>query len=97
MSEPTKEQQRKLWEKCGVVKIKRGWKFPNGDVLIDQDPVIDLNNLFKWAVPIAIKEIMVEQECDKELAFAILFKKWLHKGFDEVALFWVLYEALDLS
>jgi len=51
------EQERiqAFWGKCGLVKIKRGWKFPDGDVLIDADPQVDLNSLFKYAVPLVDK------------------------------------------
>lgn len=50
--QPTEAQIKEFWEWCGLTRIKRGWKFPDGDALIDcGNPPIDLNNLFKYAVP----------------------------------------------
>jgi len=61
-------------------------------------PPIDPNNLFKYAVPLAIDKIMKQQECDSNLARQILFKHWLQKiedGLpDEDALFWVIWEVI---
>ncbi len=34
---------------------------------------------FKWLVPLAIDKIMAEQECSSDVAYAILFKKWLQE------------------
>jgi len=57
MSEPTEEQIKELWEWCGLEPIKREdsdevvrWDLPNGGFRF-YAPDIDLNNLFKWAVP----------------------------------------------
>ena len=38
-----------------------------------------LDACFKWLVPKAIDRIMTEQECSSDLAYAILFKKWLQE------------------
>lgn len=35
-----------------------------------------LDACFKWLVPKAIDRIMAEQECGRNVAYAILFKKW---------------------
>lgn len=43
------------------------------------DFTTDLNALFKYAVPKWIGKIMTEQECSSDLAYAILFKKWLQE------------------
>ena len=61
MSEPTEEQIKELWEWCGFKFFK---PYENGaiDVLDPTGslylsptplaiPLVDLNNLFKWAVP----------------------------------------------
>ena len=59
MTEPTKEQIKEFWEWCGFKDTFEGdtgayyWKAPNGDAGVDLPP-IDLNNLFKYAVPMAI-------------------------------------------
>ena len=39
----------------------------------------DLNACFKYIVPKWIDIIMAEQECSSDLAYAILFKKWLQE------------------
>jgi len=38
-----------------------------------------LDACLKWLVPLAIDKIMAEQECSSDLAYAILFKKWLQE------------------
>ena len=64
MTEPTREQIKKLWEWCGFKEVfsKELWRFeryketnhwwsaPNGR-RFDELPPVDLNNLFKYAVP----------------------------------------------
>ena len=67
--EITDKEIKELWEKCGFNIHPTQFVFP----------VIDLNNLFRWAVPLAVDKIMVEQDCSSELAYAILFKKWLQQ------------------
>ncbi len=52
--EPTKEQIKKFWERCG---FKYQDQYPDGPQKsllkfdIKSHPNIDLNNLFQWAVP----------------------------------------------
>ena len=56
MEQPTDEQIKEFWEWFGFVDTFEGdtgayyWKAPNGDAGIDLPP-LDLNNLFKYAVP----------------------------------------------
>lgn len=38
-----------------------------------------LDACFKWPVPKVIDKLMAEQECSSDLAYAILFKKWLQE------------------
>ncbi len=38
-----------------------------------------LDACFKHLVPKAIDKIMIEQECSNDIAYAILFKKWLQE------------------
>jgi len=38
-----------------------------------------LNACFKWLVPKAIEKVMAEQECSSDVAYTILFKKWLQE------------------
>ena len=54
---PTKEQEQKFWGLCGLKPIKREgsdeivrWELPSGGWRFFS-PDIDLNNLFKYAVP----------------------------------------------
>ncbi len=102
MNEPTQEQWEKLLRWCGLhyypdcecIRVK-GICWGESEETYGKNghwhfvlPPLDLNNLFLHAVPIAIKIIMANQECDEELASAILFKKWLQIGYDATALFW---------
>jgi hypothetical protein len=61
---PTEEQVKKVWEWCGFwydttkstgLVMEIGWRSPSGKVLggchVSYLPKIDLNNLFKYAVP----------------------------------------------
>lgn len=62
MSEPAKEQVKKLWLWCGLKEISgewryaefkttnRWWQFPSGKKYLYLPPV-DLNTLSRWAVP----------------------------------------------
>jgi len=61
MTEPTQEQIKELWEWCGLklysenIQLSSGlwwpdlWECPEGGVSFTPD--LDLNNLFKYAVP----------------------------------------------
>ena len=69
MDEPTKEQIKEFWEKLGFKyvfgkTIRTGefteqnyyWESPTGTKYPELPP-IDLNNLFKWAVPVVIDKL----------------------------------------
>ena len=75
--EPTEAQIKEFWEWCGFT-ISGDWAYLNSPYRRGI-PSVDLNNLFKYAVPKAIDKIMAGQECSSDLAYAILFKKWLQK------------------
>ena len=91
--QPTQEQIKKLWEKCGLcyhnlipaydyLKTackKCGAKFENIYNVPYPPQDADLNNLFKYAVPKVIDKIMAEQGCSSDVAYDILFDKWLQK------------------
>jgi len=57
MKEPTREQLREFWEWCGFELVAGVavpyWLYPDGRPITRSDdvPRLDLNNLFKWAVP----------------------------------------------
>ena len=94
MTEPTKEQIKELWEWCGFAISGERYYLPGITVtyLIGQ-PRIDLNNLFKWAVPKLIengkypylKAIEIEPAMCDELNFTCyLYYEALHDdGFVE--------------
>jgi len=74
MKEPTEEQSVKLWKWCGcTVRPSEDYQYyhslynPDGDHIMSaikiqpcHYPTIDLNNLFKWAVPKLLKRHTVE-------------------------------------
>ena len=41
--------------------------------------ITSLDACFKWLVPITIDKIMSDQGCSSDVAYAILFKKWLQE------------------
>jgi len=110
-SQPSESEIRELWEWCGfkidAEAIYTGAQLrhlplirrPDG-YLDNYYPPIDLNSLFKYAVPKAVDTIMAEQQCSSDVAYAILFKKWLreleldipdHEG----TLFWALWKVRE--
>ena len=105
--EPTQKQIREFWEWCGFRQETYSsywgdnvtvWKykdkifgygyqeFPN--------VAIDLNSLFEYAVPIAVKRIAKEYKMDLVEAKHLLFHEWfnmIRQGLeDAIALFWAL-------
>ena len=98
---PTEEQIREFWEWCGF-KLMAGSNYllvecPVGYPLGFHSPPIDLNSLFKYAVPKA-REVL------GELKFVGLLIRWIANfafvRLDEkitdptLALFWALYEVM---
>ncbi len=99
---PTKQQEEKFWEKHGFKWEKRavvrlpgapfdsmgGWRYPDS---IDHGylPPIDLNSLFKWAVPKLGKDRMS------------LLAKWIRQVVDgqnpALALYWVLDKVREVE
>jgi len=63
MDKPTKEQIKKFWEWCGFFKVDYAdtmpWRFPasKGYECYFGIPDIDLNNLFKYAVPKVLEKV----------------------------------------
>ena len=51
----TKEEIKEFWEWCGIKYMKHqgqeGWIRPDIDFAFSSPPAIDLNNLFRYAVP----------------------------------------------
>lgn len=63
---------------------------------LDYTPPIDLNNLFKYAVPIVLYKL---EERGFKYALGVLFDQWQrryqeHKDFD-TALFWAIWEVIS--
>ncbi len=73
MKEPTHKEQKELWEWCGFTPIEGRWyRLPEGFFerrdgvpfnAVTPLPPIDLNNLFEYAVPIALKIITEQGYC----------------------------------
>ncbi len=100
MNEPTEAQIKEFWEWCGLIKIKRGWKFPNGDALIDcGNPPIDLNNLFRYAVPKLDKyRLEVDwSKIERHFAYAEIGEKSGTVWNDDpaLALFWAIWAVIS--
>ncbi len=84
-------------------KPVNGWYLPDYDkgesklISLKETPSIDLNNLFKYAVPIAYIKLFTEGQGVRE-AYKRLFNSWLEKFFEgysfEDALFWALKEVI---
>ncbi len=109
--EPTPEQIKEFWEWCGFRVGQIGsavtWYSPTGAIIFGYPPR-DLNNLFKYAVPIARKTI--KKACnpprnsgrhsyDTRHWTRCLFDKWLDevliRGKDPaIALFWALWAVM---
>ena len=70
MKEPTEAQIEELWEWCGFYDVEDGVPPPIGT------PPIDLNNLFKYAVPKTIKSIAKMFEESEADAYDRLFDWW---------------------
>lgn len=73
------------------------WVTPTGETIPCGLPDIDLNNLFKYAVPKAIVKICQIFKVDIQSAYKTLFSWWLDKMFNETndtieALFWALWQ-----
>ncbi len=111
---PTKEQIKEFWERYGFKYLPRGShdKFKRFDAIQYPDgtfhsscPDIDLNNLFKYAVPKAIEELAqrilpdTDEVTRKLEALKIILTNWLEKikqGLTyEDALFWALWQVKE--
>ena len=99
-----------VWEQIKVLNwsLDRASELPEmviispDDSFIKELPSFDLNNLFKYAVPKAIDKIMLPQEqgCSCEIAYAIIFKKWLQYLELDIpnhvtTLFWAIWEVIE--
>lgn len=103
--QPTREQIRKFWEWCGfkwhdVPKVPGTsyWTKPNGKFHGFEPPRIDLNNLFKYAVP-KLTYFQLESDSSNGTieAIACYGKKEEHSNNvnPALALFWVIWEVIN--
>ncbi len=114
MNEPSEAQVKEFWEWCGFKKeavntfvngkwtptpsAGYSWRYPNGREEC-YPPPIDLNNLFKYAVP-KVKEHYKALStpgyyCSPMPLFEDWIYEWLFYGKDPaLALFWACYKAL---
>ena len=90
---PTKEQEQWLWEQCGF-KLEDGgwWCLPNGIGLLVSLPPIDLNNLFKYAVPKLVEIFGAANTLDLLISWLRDFLLWGKDPAD--SLFLLVYKAL---
>lgn len=93
MKQPTKEQLQWFWEQCGFKQKDKGWVFP--DLRVTEKfpcslPPIDLNSLFKYAVP-TLKDI-----CEDWWDVIVEWAKDITGNYekDTLALFWAVFKAL---
>ena len=91
---------KEMWNYERYKETNAWWEAPNGRRFKDlPDFTQSLDACFKWIVPKVIDKIMAEQECSSDLAYAVLFKKWLQKleldiPNHEGTLFWAIWEVL---
>jgi len=113
---PAEEEQKKFWEWCGLQYMETtpdwalkagygsdmGWIDSDGFWVDHKTPPIDLNNLFKYAVP---KYIELDSSGDSpnniDNAYRRLFERWLKRlHWDNwqnpaLALFWAIYKVIE--
>lgn len=111
VNEPTKEQIQKFWQWCGFIDLRGktvagdSWQYPNGGK--GNLPKLDLNNLFKYAVP----KIFVDSQGGIEFQYypgilRCILTTECEAGFDEtptenerfdpaLALFWAIWSVID--
>ncbi|KKN74763.1 hypothetical protein LCGC14_0388050 [marine sediment metagenome] len=119
--EPTQEQIKEFWEACGLhhyvspkEKISyedNHWIAPDGTKYSGYPP-IDLNNLFKYAVPKAIRDNGlfsidamwrdkgIEGTCWRTTVFFSFYSEGVTEGEGNtfaLALFWALWEVKEVS
>jgi len=103
-TKPTREQVKEFWMLCGFKwQHKKGtlyyeWYY-QGELIGDTLP-IDFKNLFRYAVPAAIKKLEGRFDATANVArgLELLFAKWIDKIYQEYpledALFWAIREEM---
>ncbi len=108
MNQPTSEQVRWFWEKCGfqfievlVAKVSdtgtRGyWLCPDDSSRLEILPSVDLNNLFKYAVPRLDKPISLYKMTRVEFWTAKVGASiQIRDNNPALALFWAIWEVIQ--
>ncbi len=105
---PNNEQIKESWEWCGLEYTAPYWVEVDGVVAFygESKPEylgsINLNNLFKYAVPKAVEELRIRPDVRHiHNAYGKLFNMWLEKMFytnykdPALALFWALWQVKE--
>ncbi len=108
--DPTDAEVKEFWEGCGWIhdidkgiffyKSKEKWYPPDCTDALHfrvEPPPIDLNNLFKYAVPMAIEKLQIEHKWAYRTAERSLFALWLSMlktNEYALALFWACYPII---
>ena len=113
MDNPTQEQEKELWEWCGLTTKYNDeiqyWYESDGKLIgqgfWEWSPPLDLNNLYRYAVPKALDILGYHGEnfkglqLSKSSAFRRLVKLWMAQPYPEdkpaLALFWAIYEIME--
>lgn len=103
MTQPTKEQVKELWERCGGVLVGANYNdgCPAHFVMLDgkwimPPETIDLNNLFKYAVPKLWKKLNRDGEAYKfDRIWKAIIRALLDGEDISDAVFWVIWEVIN--
>jgi hypothetical protein len=102
--EPTQEQIKKFWEWCGFYRDEQKWWYkPDGNLWgFFTAPSLDLNNLFKYAVPkLSILRFSYIPETVPELYRWETMKPIqsyltvIEGDNPALALFWAIYQVME--
>jgi len=103
MKQPTEAQIKKFWERYGVKAepfVTDTYGEFGGRVTGEKYPPIDLNNLFKYAVPKVISVDLKTWSCEPFATQATVFNiKAITSEWDKdpaLALFWALWEVKNV-
>ena len=105
MNEPTQEQIKRFWEHCGFEVILDSyteaptdrWQIPSGGMIngrtwcFQNQVSINLNNLFRYAVP------LLKETCEEWWDVIVEWAKGITGNYkkDTLALFWAIYKVIE--
>ena len=96
--QPTLEQIKEFREWCGFKLVNDIVWIDEHDNRIHVESPIDLNNLFKYAVPATIEKLQSRHHCSYKRAEHELFRRQMSKTKTNeyvLALFWVVWEVIN--